>query len=211
MGPLTGVKAFSRRNQPFFGRRPVIPDDEFFKPFEHASNCAPEAPFGALSAFQDGGCQFQQEVREDANFDYNISEDVASPQNFPPQSPLNQEYSMHSGANNLSNEDGMSVASSRTGQTGGLKRSLKSSSKGTPMGRKTLGPHSGESNGLKLKRHSSKLASQGDKVAKSIHRKNKALRVFEEGASVSMDDVDSSSPISPSSMGTATFVPGSST
>jgi hypothetical protein len=64
---------------------------------------------------------------------------------------------------------------------------------------------------LKLKKHSSKTSAQGEKVAKSIHRKNKALRVFEEGATVSMDDIDSSSPISPTSMGTATFVPGSST
>jgi hypothetical protein len=46
----------------------------------------------------------------------------------------------------------------------------------------------------------------------SIHRKNRALREFNKGASVSMDDVDSNSMplLSPSSL-SATFMPGSST
>ena len=128
-------------------------------------------------------------------------------ENFPLEGQANlgdipQDYSMQSGAAG-SNEDGLSVHSSRT-LTSGVKRALKISSKqGTPMGRK------GDSTTLKLKKHSSKTSSLEEKVAKSIHRKNKALRVFEEGASVSMDDIDSDSPISPSS--TATFVPGSST
>jgi hypothetical protein len=91
-------------------------------------------------------------------------------------------------------EDGMSVAS-KVPSAKGVKRALKISSKqGTPLSRKTLGVNGGESATLKLKKHSSKTSAQGEKATKSIHRKYKALRVFEEGASVSMDDIDSNSP-----------------
>jgi len=116
-----------------------------------------------LSAFQEGGCQFQQEKYSAATFDNNNCDAAAVglDENFPLLAESNlgelpHDYSMQS-AHVGSNEDGMSV-SSRVPSTGGVKRALKISSKqGTPMGRKSV--NAGESVILKLKKHSSKTSA----------------------------------------------------